>query len=104
MVLASLAVVAAITILNFTVFELRRDTEVLTDSIPRVAGIVAFSFSGLLILMFLFSMTLSVIARGPKMVFLGVAHMSRQREGRQLENFDHKGMRYKPRSDNVQNT
>jgi len=101
MALASLAVGAAITILNVTVFELQRYSEVLTDSISRVAGIIMFTFSGLLVFIFLLSMTLSVIARGPKTFFLGVAHMNnhRQKKGRQLENFDHKGMRSKPSSD-----
>lgn len=100
MALASLAVGAAITILNFTVFELRRDSEVLTDSISRVAGIIMFTFSGLLVFIFLLSMTLSVVAHGPKTFFLGAAHMNtyRQKKGRQLENFDHEGMRSRPSS------
>ena len=104
MLLTSLAVGAAITILNFTVFKLQKDTEVLTDSISRVAGIIAFSFSRLLVFIFLISMTLSVIARGPKMFFLGVAHMNGQRKGQQLKDFDHEGMLRKPCGDNVQNT
>lgn len=96
MAFATLCVAAAITILNFTVFELRKDSEVLTDSISRVAGIVAFTFSGLLVLLFVFSMTLSIVARGPKTVFLGETHMNRPaQKGWKLENFEHKGIGHK---------
>lgn len=88
MALSFLAVGSAIVILNITVFDLGKNSNVLTDSIPRSASIAVFTFSGLLVLIFLHSMILSVIARGPKLFFLGEARMARQEKGQQLRDFD----------------
>lgn len=88
MALSVLAVGSAIVILNITVFDLGRNTNVLTDSIPRSASIVVFAFSGLLVLIFLLSMILSVIARGPEKFFLGETRVARPEKGQQLRDFD----------------
>ena len=47
-----------------------------------------FAFSGLLVLIFLLSMILSVIARGPKTFFLGETRMAKPEKGQQLRDFD----------------
>lgn len=91
MAISSIAVAAAVTILNFTVFELHRDSEALADTIPRIAGIIAFTFSGVLVLIFLCSIALSVIARGAKAFFLGDTYKYKRGRGDQLEAFDHRG-------------
>ncbi|KIK02432.1 hypothetical protein K443DRAFT_6196 [Laccaria amethystina LaAM-08-1] len=88
MALSFLAVGSAIIILNITVFDLGKNTDVLTDSIPRSASIAIFAFSGLLVLIFLLSMILSVIARGPEKFFLGETRTTKQKKGQQLEDFD----------------
>ena len=89
MAVATLAAAAAGTIVNVTVFKLRRDSEVLTDNVPRIAGIIAFVSSGTLFLLFSISMILAVIARGPKAFLLGGVHTNRDAKGWELENFDH---------------
>jgi len=91
MALSFLAVGSAIILLNITVFVLGKNGNFLTDTFPRSASIAVFTFSGLLVLIFLLSMILSVIARGPKKFFLGETRMTRQEKGQQLRKFDHKG-------------
>ena len=88
MALSFIAVGSAIVILNITVFDLGKNSEVLTDSIPRSASIAVFAFSGLLVLIFLLSTMLSVIARGAKSFFLGEASVARPEKGQQLRDFD----------------
>ncbi|KIK02431.1 hypothetical protein K443DRAFT_677665 [Laccaria amethystina LaAM-08-1] len=88
MALSFLAVGSAIIILNITVFDLGKNTDVLTDSIPRSASITVFAFSGLLVLIFLLSMMLSVIARGPEKFFLGETRTTKPEKGQQLKDFD----------------
>ena len=88
MALSVLAVGSAIIILNITVFDLGKNSEVLRDSIPRSASIAVFTFSGLLVLIFLLSMILSVIARGPKRFFLGETRVARPEKGQKLRDFD----------------
>ena len=88
MALSFLAVGSAIVILNITVFDLGKNNDVLTDSVPRSASMTVFAFSGLLVLIFLLSMILSVIARGPKILFLGETRVARPEKGQQLRDFD----------------
>jgi hypothetical protein len=88
MALSFLAVGSAIIILNITVFDLGRNSNILTDSIPRSASITVFAFSGLLVLIFLLSMILSVIARGPEKFFLGETRTTKPGKGQQLKDFD----------------
>ncbi|KIK02429.1 hypothetical protein K443DRAFT_6194 [Laccaria amethystina LaAM-08-1] len=88
MALSFLAVGSAIIILNITVFDLGRNSNILTDSVPRSASITVFAFSGLLVLIFLLSMILSVIARGPEKFFLGETRTTKPEKGQQLEDFD----------------
>jgi hypothetical protein len=88
MALSFLAVGSAIIIVNITVFDLGRNNDVLTDSIPRSASITVFAFSGLLVLIFLLSKILSVIARGPAKFFLGETRTTKQEKGQQLKDFD----------------
>ena len=88
MALSFIAVGSAIVILNITVFDLRKKNDVLTDSIPRSASIAVFAFSGLLVLIFLLSMILSVIAHGTKRFFLGETRVARPEKGQQLRDFD----------------
>jgi hypothetical protein len=102
MALSFLAVGSAIIILNITVFDLGKNSDVLTDSIPRSASIAIFAFSGLLVLIFLLSMILSVIARGPEKFFLGETRTTKQKKGQQLEDFDlDKGTWSRYHDDNV---
>lgn len=93
MTFSALSVTAALTILNITVFKLKKDSEVLTDSIPRTSGILAFSFSGMLFIFFVLALILSGIARGKESFFLGHVHASRRKaavpKGRELDNYDH---------------
>lgn len=89
MVFSTLSVAAAITILNITVFSLRKDSETLTDDVPRIAGILAFAFSGTLFVLFAVAIVLSMIARGPKKFILGSIHLNRDEKGWGLKNYNH---------------
>jgi len=86
MVFSTLSVAAAITILNVTVFSLRKDSETLTDDVPRI---LAFAFSGTLFVLFAVAIVLSMIARGPKEFVLGSIHINRHEKGWRLKHFNH---------------
>ncbi|KAF8975208.1 hypothetical protein BDQ17DRAFT_1441623 [Cyathus striatus] len=74
MFFASISVMAAITILNATIFLLKpglpRDagdtSEVPTDTVSELPGIIAFAFSGTIFLLLLICIGLSMVVRGPK--------------------------------------
>jgi hypothetical protein len=73
MLFASASVMAAITILNVTIFLLKpglssdaSDGDGTTDTISEVPGIIAFAFSGAVFLLFLICVGLSMLVRGPK--------------------------------------
>ncbi|KAF8993972.1 hypothetical protein BDQ17DRAFT_107332 [Cyathus striatus] len=76
MFFASVSVMAAITILNATIFLLKPGlpsdagdmSEAPTDTVSEIPGIIAFAFSGIIFLLFFICIVLSMVVRGPKVI------------------------------------